>query len=213
MKVGAPRGRLVVVGAGGHARPVVDAAMESGWEVVGILDVDYSGEAERILARPVLGGLEILARPDHENTHVIVAIGDGKRRAKLYDDIACTGRRFASVVHPTAIVSLHARVGDGTFVNAGAIVNAGVTIGQDCIINTGAIVDHECAIGRHAHVGPGVRLGGRVRVGDYSFLGIGATVIDKIVIGSEAIVGAGSVVIRNVEQGATVVGVPAARIR
>jgi acetyltransferase-like isoleucine patch superfamily enzyme len=52
-----------------------------------------------------------------------------------------------------------------------------------------------------------------VKVGSLAWLGIGSCVIQGRSIGARATVGAGSVVIRDVEEGVTVVGNPARRLR
>jgi acetyltransferase-like isoleucine patch superfamily enzyme len=63
------------------------------------------------------------------------------------------------------------------------------------------------------HICPSATLAGRVSVGDETFIGLGCNIIQCLKIGANAVVGAGAVVIQDVEDGATVVGVPARVIK
>ena len=204
---------LIVVGAGGHARIVIDAAEASGVSILGVIDIDYKNQNEEILNYQVLGDFSVLQDFDSSKVRVVIAVGDGHERANYFGESEKMGFSVGTITHPAAIVSKHARVGRGAVINSGAIINARAEIGENTIINTGAIIDHEVKVGRHSHIGPGVKIAGRVTVGDFTFIGIGATVIDKITIGDNVVIGAGSTIIHNVESNSTVVGVPGKRIK
>lgn len=194
--------KLLVVGAGGHAKVVVDAARACGLEVVGAVD-----EAD--------GVASVLGVPVHADaTHLeadgfIVAVGDNASRGRLFAEYSERGMTPLTVVHPTATIAPGVVFGAGVFVAAGVVVNPDARIGDDCILNTGCTVDHDCVIGEHAHVGPGVNLCGGVTVGAGSLLGVGACAIPGATIGAEAVIGAGAVVVGIVPDGVTAVGVPA----
>lgn len=112
--------------------------------------------------------------------------------------------------HPRgAFASLQA----GVVVLAGAVINAGATIDDDVIVNTGSIVEHDCQVGSHAHIAPGCCLGGEARIGEGTLLGIGSRILPGIKVGVWCVVGAGAVVTKDVEDFATVVGIPARRLR
>ena len=204
---------LIIVGAGGHARVVIDAAELQGFNILSIVDTNYHEQDETIINYQVIGGFSELGHFDRKATNVFIAIGDAKERAFYFDEVKNMGFSIPKIIHPTAILSKYVTIGDGVFVNSGVILNATVVIDENSVVNTGAILDHEVHLGRHSHVAPGCKIGGRVKIGDFTFIGIGATVIDKIKIGSHVIVGAVSVVIRDVESNSTVVGIPARRIK
>lgn len=203
--------RLVVIGAGGHCRAVIDIAQSAGLLPSVVVDTRFAGQTEEILGVVVRGSavLDSLESGDV----IAIAIGDNAARREWFDKAMEAGWNLPNIVHPSAVVSRYARLGQGNIVNAGVVINAEVEIGDNCIINSGAIVDHETQIGSHCHIGPGAKIAGRVKIGDESLLGIGSNVIDRISIGSSVTVGAGAAVVQNVGDARTVAGVPARLIR
>lgn len=204
---------IIIVGAGGHARVVIDAAENVGLNILGILDIEYKNQNENILGYDVLGDFSVIERYDCKDVMVMIAIGDNKLRSQYFYRALKLGFFLPAIIHPTAIISKHAYLGMGVFVNAGVIINAKADIHDNTIINTGSVIDHEVFIGKHCHIGPGVKIAGRVQIGDYAFVGIGASVIDKITIEENVIIGAGSVIIENIESNSTVVGIPGKKVK
>lgn len=200
--------QLLIIGAGGHARPVVEIAQLNDWNIAGIIDTSYKGGNEEILGEKVVGGLDELSAYEPNETAIFLAIGDNNEREKKLNLLQGMGfDNFPALVHPKAIVSSTATVGNGTLICAGAIINPLVKIGEACIINTGTIVDHESEIDGFVHLAPGVKLAGRVKIGAFSFVGIGSSIIDKIQIGTDVTIGAGSVIIKNIPSNSKVVGI------
>jgi sugar O-acyltransferase (sialic acid O-acetyltransferase NeuD family) len=203
--------RLLIVGAGGHAR-VVSAIVRqvSAWEIVGLLDRNRPVVPEEIDGVPVTGSFDEALRFFEEGVrNATIALGDNEERAALFDRLSDLGFEFPVLRHPTSIIEDNVTLGAGCVICAGAILCARVVIGKDVIVNTGAILDHETVVGDHAHVAPGCRIAGRVRIGSGAFIGIGTSVCEKLTVGASAIVGAGSVVLADVPDGVVAFGCPA----
>lgn len=207
--------RLVLLGAGPHAKVVIEILQAAGvYEIVGLLDPSAPGGEH--FGLPVLGGDDRLPELAGEGvTHAFVAVGDNSLRRRLGDRARAAGLALAQAIHPAAAVSPTARLADGVAVMAGAVVNAEAAVGKFAIINTRAAIDHDCRIGEAAHIGPGCVLAGGVEVGEGAFLGVGASAIPGVRIGRWSMVGAGAAVVRDIPDGAVAMGVPArvARIR
>ncbi len=202
--------RVLVYGAGGHGRVVLDAALERpDLHVVGVLDDDPALQGKSVLGVGVLGGAAILVQQEFQGCRVVVAVGNAEARASVVARVEAAGLQFFSIVHPTAFVARETSVGDGAMVLPMAVVHTGASIGAHAIVNTGAIVEHDCRIGDYAHVAPGVRLGGGVVVGRAALVGIGASVLPGVRVGECAVVGAGAAVITDVQAGVVVGGNPA----
>jgi sugar O-acyltransferase (sialic acid O-acetyltransferase NeuD family) len=203
---------LVIVGAGGHGKVVVDIIRAAGrYEPVGFLDADPALAGTRVGGLPVFGAFNLLPklRQQHRVSRAIVAIGDNRARYRYAGLLKAEGLELVNAIHPTAFVSPTAVLGTNVVVAPHATVVTEAHVGDSAIINTTAVVDHECDVGTAAHVCPAVALAGRVRVGEFAFVGIGAKVIQCRAVGAHAVIGAGAVVIEDVPDHATAVGVPA----
>jgi sugar O-acyltransferase (sialic acid O-acetyltransferase NeuD family) len=202
---------VIVLGAGGHARVVIDALQRLGARIVGVVADEVSASWPHNLA-PLLGDEAWLAR--HPRAGIALANGVGGlvpmgNRASLFLGLKRAGFSFFTVVHPRAIVAEAASIGEGSFVAAGAIVQAGARIAANCVINTGAIVDHDCRLSDHAQIAPGAVLAADVKVGAGAYVGAGATVLQGRTLGEACQVAAGAVVVKDVAPRALVLGVPA----
>ncbi|MFM2149604.1 MAG: hypothetical protein RLZZ187_1910 [Pseudomonadota bacterium] len=195
---------LLVLGAGGHARPVIEALRAMGLAVAGLLD-----DAARapVLGVPILGKLDSLGAQGA--SAAVIAIGDNAMRARLGAACQARGLALPAVIHPTALISPSARIGAGVQVMARAVIGPEATLGDFALVNTGAIVEHECTLGPATHLGPGAVLCGGVAVGARALLGAGAVVRAGCRIGAEAVIGAGAAVTQDVAEGARMGGVPA----
>jgi sugar O-acyltransferase (sialic acid O-acetyltransferase NeuD family) len=146
---------------------------------------------------------------DLAESHLGLCVLGTTKRARLVEEAAGRGLRFATVVHPTARVSRRSTLGEGTFVSAGAIVAARTTVGSHVIVNRGALIGHDVTIGDFVTVGPGACVSGLCRIEDGAYIAVGAVIVDRVSIGAGSVVGAGAVVTRDVPPHVQVVGVPA----
>ena len=119
------------------------------------------------------------------------------------------GLRFATFVHPTAVVSATTRLGEGTIISTRAVVASHTTIGCHVRVNRGALIGHHAVIDDFVTIQPGANVGGCSHIGSGATVSMGAIVLDRVSIGEDAIVGAGAVVTKDVPPGVQVLGVPA----
>jgi sugar O-acyltransferase (sialic acid O-acetyltransferase NeuD family) len=198
--------RLLVVGAGGHAKVVIDAAEAAGHTIAGV--VGTPSDAHQVLGHPVITSAESI-----EADGFVIAMGDNATRARYFAAYSATGLAPAVVVHPSVVLGTDVALGGGTFVAAGVIINTGARVGADTILNTGCTVDHDCVIGEHSHVGPQVALCGGVILGEGVLLGVGSCASPGASVGAWSVVGAGAAVVGELPDRAVCVGVPARVVR
>lgn len=207
--------KIVVFGAGGHAKVVLDVLQQVGrYAVAGLLDDNVELKGAIRFGHSILGGRAQFASLRAEGlTRLIIGLGDNRNRQSVFDEAVKAGFEPISVIHPSAQIGGRVSIGPGSLLVAGSVINVDAVIDVNVIVNTGATVDHDCQIGAHVHLSPGVHLAGRVTVGDLTHIGIGSVVLPNLKIGRACIVGAGSVVCEDVPDGVVVAGNPARLIR
>jgi sugar O-acyltransferase (sialic acid O-acetyltransferase NeuD family) len=202
---------LLILAYGGHGRVVADAALDCGYDTIAFLDDDFDVRSQSP-AFPVLGPMTDIAALAGRWPNAIAAVGDSPRRLALFQELKRARHATPSIVHPSAIVSCGALLGEGVFVAPGAIVNTGARIADAAIINTGARVDHDCEIGDGTHIAPGATLSGGVVVGRTSWIGTGSSVRQGVRIGDNVTIGVGAAVVADIPNAGVYVGVPARAI-
>ena len=188
---------FVLLGAGGHAKVVLDILKDNGLQILGVCDPDLHSKA---LANwrgvPVLGDDSFVKRIDPNEIFLANGIGvtkSNKIREKVYADFIKLGFVFPALIHSSAWVSPWVTFEDGVQIMAGAVIQADVTIGRNSIVNTGAKVDHDSNVGANTHIAPGVTICGNVLIGDLSFIGSNSCVLEGAVIDRSSFISANSV--------------------
>ncbi|SIQ38501.1 acetyltransferase [Domibacillus enclensis] len=203
---------VILIGNGGHATVLTEILLQQKQNILG-----FTGTREEInrFGLSYLGTDEQIDLYSPNEIELILAIGSvcvSPKRAVIFNRMKRKGYSFATVIHPSAIISPHAEIGEGVHIMAGSIIQPFARIADNTIINTSASIDHDCQIKRHCHIAPGVVLSGNVQVEEGSHIGTGATVIQGLTIGKNVLVGAGALVRRQVADGKTVYGVPAKEV-
>ena len=214
MQSALPR-NVFIFGASGQAKVAADILRLSGYHILGFIDKE-SGKENKLFGIPILGD-----DGGPRTTHLLrggvdyfVAIGNNDIRERVTERVQnSVGKAPVNAIHPDAVVSQFAKMGEGNFINCGVKINTGAVIGNHTIINTSATVDHDCTLDDYVQLGPGVHLAGVVSVGRSAYLWTGAMLIPKIKIGPGSIIGAGAVVTDNIPARVTAVGAPAKIIK
>ncbi|PNZ70016.1 acetyltransferase [Staphylococcus croceilyticus] len=198
---------LILIGKGGHSKVIKDIIeAEQQYHIAGYLDnaIDEYYTDNDIF-------FDNLDAIEHYNKEYffVIAIGNNQVRNKLFHELDIPLKQYATLIHPSAIISPSAQIGRGTVVMPNAVINADTTIGKHVIINTGSIIEHDNQIGDYVHVSPNAALAGGVKVGNESHIAINSAVLPLVEIGEKCIVGAGATVIKNVKSESTVIGTPA----
>lgn len=210
----APEKRLLVIGAGGHARVLIEALRSSGAgaRIEGCLDEKPALHGRELDGAPVLGGDALLERYPPERFALVNALGavsDTRKRRAVFDSCRAKGYVFLPVVAASAVIAATARLDDGSQALTRAVVHPGASVGANAVINTAAVIEHDSSVGPHAFVGPAAVLCGGVSVGEGAFIGAGALLLPGVRVGDGALVSAGAVVRKDVPAGAQLLAVAA----
>lgn len=192
-----------VIGSGGHGKVVISALLASNVSVENVFDDDDTRVGSLCMGVYVKSTKEI-----QKNMTCVVAVGNNHSRKDVVERFPHV--QWASVVHPSALVSDDVTIGPGSVIMAGAVIQPNVTIGAHVIVNTRSSVDHDGVLKDFSNVAPGATLCGTVHLGTLSTIGAGATVREGISIATDCILGMGAALTKDMARSHEVwVGVPA----
>ena len=196
--------KIILVGAGGHARACIDVIEQcKKYRIAGLISKKEK-MVSTVFGYPVLSTDQEIKKISKRIKYALISVGQikvSKIRINLYNKAIKAGFKLPVIKSPYAYVSPRAKIGKGTIIMHGAVVNANAIIGQNCIINTNSIVEHDSFVGDHCHVSTGAILNGKVVLGRGSFVGSGCVIKEEIKIGNNCVVGANSFLRRNLNSG------------
>jgi len=181
-------------------------------EVVGIIDNQLKDE---YFGYPVLGSdndaVDIIKR--YRDIPVVITPDNPLTRERLVKYYSGIGFNFSTLIHPMAVISRYARIGDGVVIQNGVNISVNVEITDHVKVNFFANVMHDSKIGRYTTIAPNAVILGRVRVGELCYIGANSTILPDLEISSHTTIGAGAVVVDDIINAGVYVGVPAKEIR
>lgn len=202
--------KLIIIGAGGYAKSVLDSFDHMNFKMVGYID-DIKSIGVMHQGYPVIGNtLDCIENP--KDYVYFIAIGNNRKRKAWYLKLKERDLSLINVIDKSALVSKVAEIGEGSFIGKLAILNHGCVVGNNCVINTRALLEHGCTTKDHVNISTNATLNGDVNCEEGCFVGSGTVVNGQIKIGKWSLVGSGAVVIKDVKDRTTVVGVPAKEI-
>ncbi len=206
---------IIIIGCNGNCVDIAEAveqlaARGEAMRMIGFLDDADSAQGTTVAGFPVLGRIGDAAEFPHAS--FVNGIGSPKSYRCKPDIIARTGvtaGRWATIIHPTAVVSRHARVGHGTVLLANVSVGAGAAIGSHCMVLQNTVVSHDSIVGDHTALASGVCVSGGCRIGENCYIGSNVSIRDGIHIAPGALVGIGAVVVKDLTATCIAYGNPA----
>lgn len=195
--------KIIIIGAGGHGKVLADLAIKNEYEVVGFLDdakpIGQHGKFS------ILGCVDIASEYKDE-CEFVIAVGNNHTREKIANRLSL---KWATLIHPAAVLGMDVEIGEGTVVMANAVINAGAKVGKHCIINTAAVIEHDNYLENYVHISPRATVAGEVCIGSRSHIGVGAAIKNNLKITSDVVVGVGAAVVKDLLEPGVYYGVPA----
>lgn len=206
------KGNIVVIGASGHAKVIIDIIEKQDcFAILGLIDT-FKEVGTNLMGYKVIGREDAIPglMASGKISGGIIAIGHNWVRHEVANRIRDLAPefRFVNAIHPSAQLAREVTLGHGVAIMAGVSVNPGTQIGDFCFLNTNASADHDNTMGEFSCLQPNVATGGNVKVGAFSSISLGANVIQGVCIGPHTIVGAGSTVLSDIQGFVVAYGTP-----
>ena len=205
---------IIIVGANGfgleleewitHINEVVPT-----WNILGFIDDNLNVLDSKPSDYKVLG--TIADWQPKENEYFVIGLAFPQTKKKIVEMLKARGAKFATIIHPTALVSKFAEIGEGVVITQRSGLNANAKVG-DFVTILESVVGHDACVGDYSTLSGNVSVNGHVQVGSMVYAGCGSMIAPGKKIGDGAQIGIGSVVISNVKVGTTVFGNPAKRV-
>lgn len=201
--------KIILVGCGSHASELVDyidyinkKSEKKQFEILGLIDDISTHYHHYDYKYEFLGSInEHVIDP---TAYYIMGIGNLLVRGKIVEDFKLKGAKFTGIIHPTALISDSAEIGEGTVISHNVSVGPKARIGAFNVINSRSTIGHDTAIGNNNFLSPQVVLGGYAKVGNTNFLGTNSCVLPSIAILNNNIIMAGMTITSNVNNNETV---------
>ncbi|MBX7210626.1 MAG: NeuD/PglB/VioB family sugar acetyltransferase [Verrucomicrobiaceae bacterium] len=206
---------IIIIGCNGNCVDIAEAvealaAHGGAVKVAGFLDDADGMQGAEVAGYPVLGRIADAAK--FAGAGFVNGIGSPKSYRFKADIIARAGvpvERWATVIHPTAVVSRHARIGRGTVLLANVSVGAGARIGDHCMVLQNSVISHDSTIGDCSALATGVCVSGGCAIGENCYIGGNVSIRDGVRIAPGSLIGIGAVVVKDVAAVCVAFGNPA----
>lgn len=206
--------KLIIVGASGFGREVVQwvediNAVKPEWAILGFLDDNPNALDGCSCDYQIIGAIKEWQPKEDEFFACAIAIPEVKYA--VVTSLLERGAKFATLIHPTALVNKYAQIGEGVIITPRSSVTADTKIGNFVSV-LGSGIGHDASVGDYSTLSGRCSINGHVQVGKMVYIACGVSVAPSKKIGDGAYVGIGSVIISNVKSGTKVFGNPAKKV-
>lgn len=203
---------LIIVGAGSAARDylqfikdVTESLSFPKWKIKGF--IADSGVDINSLTN---GEYDILGTIDgwepQENEEFIMGVAEPAAKYILAKKLKSKGAKFSTLIHPSAVVSDYATLGEGCIVCPFSKIGANAAVGD--FVTLDGYIGHDNYIEDFVTLSTGTRLTGYVSVGCGTFFGAMCCVRPHTRIGSNCFITIGSTVVQDILDNSYVKGTP-----
>jgi len=190
---------LLLFPCNGNAVEALDC-LGGDFRAVGFIDDDPKKVGTIVSGLPVW---DRRAVSDFPFARILAVPGSPRSFTRRMEHIASLGiarERFATLVHPRAVVSSNASIGANVLVMAGTVITSNARIEDHVLVLPNSVIHHDSRIGSYTILGAGVLVAGHVDIGDRCYVGSGARLRDNISVAAETLIGLGTTVVRSIDE-------------
>ncbi|MFH1944804.1 MAG: hypothetical protein ABIK95_04175 [Acidobacteriota bacterium] len=209
--------RIIIVGGGEHSHLIINNLEDCPeYHLVGLTTHLDSEISNKIFGFSILchdRDIPELIKSEKIDGYILgVGVTHGMKKRKKIFSVVDPLISPINIIHPTCVLSKHARIGKGNFFEAYTKIAIGAVIGNHCIINSFSAVNHGQIVGDNVLIACNVSLAGK-KIGSHTIIADGASVAFKVSVGENCIVGDGAVVTKDLPDGVIAYGNPAKIVR
>ncbi|OJJ23545.1 acetyltransferase [marine bacterium AO1-C] len=202
------KNKLLIFPLGGNGLEALDCLGDY-WELIGYIDDDSQKQGRHPLGFNVFSRDALLQFPDAQLLAVQGGPDNFRKRKQVIEDFDVPMERFATVIHPSANLSKHVKIGYNCLLMAGVTLTFNAHIENHVCVLPNSVIHHDTHIGNYTLIGSNVVVAGHTSIGENCYIGSRSSIINNITIGESTLVGMGSNVIDHVRANAKVAGNPA----
>lgn len=212
--------KLIIIGIRGNGTVVASTvedinAVNPEWELIGFLD---DAENDPVHGYPVLGPItqkSVTHYLKDDNVYFywsLISLNLREQFLPRLNRLQIPKERFATIVHPSAVVSRFARLKHGVSIQPFVNVGPNAVLGNHVQVFAQAMIGHDAHLDDYAYVANNASVGAYVTLREGAYLGTNAAVRENVELGKWSLTGMGSVVVKSVPPNETWVGNPARKL-
>lgn len=209
--------KLIILGGRGIGMIAASVANDLGtYEVLGFLNdiVPIGTKVGKYNGYDILGvSSDVKKYLEDEDIFFFIGYVGMKNEKEVFEKITTLDiprHRFATLIHPTAIVPHgFCSIGNGVLMAPLSQLSPDTTLEDNCILLANSFLGHDSTMKRFSHITANSVIGGNVTLGRGAHVGTNATIRENVTVGDFALVGSGAVVLNDVPENSIVIGNPA----
>lgn len=200
---------LIIVCAGSMGREVLQMVKDINkisptWNVIGFLS-DVPDTLSNQYKEKIIGSISEWEVT--ENQYFALAIADPAHKKMISEKLLAKGAKFVPIIHPSAIISDTAKIGEGSIIYWGTTLGPDCNIGRFCTIMS--TIGHDSVVGDYTTICSNCSTNGHFTTGTQCYIGSNVACHPGITLGDNVKIGMGSIVLKSVKSGQFVFGNPA----
>jgi sugar O-acyltransferase (sialic acid O-acetyltransferase NeuD family) len=204
---------ILLFPANGNAIEALDCCGR-GFRPLGFIDDDGKKVGSTLLGLPVFDRAALASYPAAKVLAVPGSPTSFPQRPELIASLQIPRDRFATVIHPAAVVSPYAHVGVNVLIMAGTVITATAVIDDHVLILPNSVVHHDSHVATYTILGSGVLIAGDVNIGERCYIGSGSRLRNNLTVAATTLIGMASTVVQPIDEpGGIWVGSPARFVR
>ncbi|MFC4221703.1 acetyltransferase [Flagellimonas marina] len=212
--------KIIIIGGYGNGTVALSTIedinkRDKTWEVLGFLN---DNETEPINGYPIVGKInktvvqKYIEQPEVYFFYSLISVKLNFKFLSKLHELEIPKERFATLVHPTAVISKFSKIGYGTCIQPFVSIGPNTEIGNHVQIFAQSLIGHGAKLNDYSYVANNACIGADVVLKEGAYLGTNATTLEFVSLGKWSVTGIGAVVLKDVPDYAKMVGNPARQI-